>query len=161
MLFLIYGTFTAILTFGFSASLFYFLPKYPAERHAYVSQTLIVLSTVGVLGGALLFTFREHIAVGLNNPALSSYIPFLALFVVLSLVTELLETLMLTLKQAALAAVTCFASELFKGSLMIAAALLTHSMMILLLACVVWSGCRVLALLVYLRKIPLPVWAIP
>ena len=160
-LFLIYSTFTAMLTFGFSASLFYFLPKYPAERNAYVFQTLLVLSTVGVLGGALLFIFRESIALGLNNPALSSYMPYLAIFIVLSLVSELLETLMLTLKQAAWAAATCFASELFRGSLMIAAAVLTHSIMILLLAGVVWSGCRLLALLIFLCKQPLPVWITP
>jgi O-antigen/teichoic acid export membrane protein len=160
-LFLIYSTFTAMLTFGFSGSLFYFLPKFPTERSAYITQTLLVLSTLGVLGAVILLSFREQIAAGLNNPALSSYIPYLAIFVVLSLVTEILETLMLTLKRAALAAVTCFASELFKGSLMIAAALLTHSMMILLFACVIWSACRVLALLVYLRKVSLPVWTIP
>lgn len=158
-LFLIHSTLVTILTLGFSASLFYFLPRHPQERQAYVSQTLFVLSISGTFGGMVLVAFKAQVAQALNNPALETYIPYLAVFTVLSLITEMLENLMVTFKQAALAALTSFGSELLKGAMMIGAAVLTRSMVVLVIAAVVWSTCRFVTLLVYLRKLDLPLWA--
>lgn len=158
-LFLIHGTLVSVLTLGFSASLYYFVPRHPESWRAYVSQTLLVLCASGGLGATGLLAFKAQVAQAMNNPNLESYIPFLAAFTVLSLITGVLENLMVTVKQVGLAALTAFGSELLRGAMMIGAAVLTHSMVVLVVAAVLWSACRFIALLVYLRKLDLPLWA--
>lgn len=160
-LFLIHSTLISILALGFSASLFYFLPCHPDQAQSYISQTLFVLFAAGLCGALGLVIFKTPLAELLNNPELSSYIPYLAVFTCLSLVTELIETLMVTFKRAELAAVTYFLSELLRGSLIIAAAVLTHSMIVLIAACAVWSLLRVIALIAYLNNLPFSLWLKP
>ena len=105
--------------------------------------------------------FKDQVARLLNNPELAGYIPYLAVFIVLTLVTNVLETLMVAIKQANLAAWTFFGSELSRGALMIGAALLTRSMMMLIAATLVWSVFRFITLMVYLRYLNVPLWMVP
>lgn len=158
-LFLIHATLASILTFGFSASLYYFVPRHEgAERHAYVSQTLLILAGLGGGGAGLLVAFRAQVAQALNNPDLASYIPALAVFIVLSLVASVLETLMVILKQARMAALTNLCSEMLRAGVMIGVSVLLHSMMALVLAALAWAGCRFVVLLAYLRRQGMPWW---
>lgn len=152
-LFLIHSTVVSILTLGLSASLFYFIPRYPDECQAYISQTLLILLLTGLLGALSLVILRKPLGDFLNNPQLSPNIPYLAAFITLYLVTELLESIMVAFKRAELAAITFFFSELVRGSLMIAAAVFTHSIMVLIIACVAWCAFRVVALIAYLKSL--------
>lgn len=158
-LFLIHGTLVAILAFGFSASLYYFVPRHASrEQHAYVSQTLLILASLGLAGAGLLVAFKAQVAALLNNPAVEQYLPYLAAFTVLTLVASVLETLMVILKQAKLAAVTNVASEFLRAAAIIGIVVLTRSMLVLVLAWLAWAGVRFIALLVYLRKLGVPGW---
>jgi O-antigen/teichoic acid export membrane protein len=160
-LFLIHSTVMAILTFGFSASLYYFVPRCEGhERRAYIAQTLLILAGFGMVGAWFLAAFRGQIAEVLNSPKLGEYLPYLAAFTMLSLVASVLETLMVTLKQAAWAAVTNLASEFVRAALIIGVSVATRSMLALVLAALVWSGGRVLALLLYVRGLEV-LWWIP
>lgn len=155
-LFLICGTLLSILTFGFSASLSYFLPREPHERHVYVSQTLLAFTGLGIFGASILIAFKSSVALILNNSGLEDYLPYLAAFVLLSLITSVFEPLMISVKDVKLASVTSFFSELLRATLIVGASILTHSMLILIVALGVWGGCRLVGLLVYLHKLKIP-----
>jgi O-antigen/teichoic acid export membrane protein len=159
-LFLIHGTLVTILTFGFSASLYYFVPRHtPHEQQSYVTQTLFMLTVLGLAGAGLLVAFKSQIAQTLNNPGLEQYLPYLAAFTVLSLVASVLETLMVILKRAKQAAVTSLGSEVLRAGLMIGAAVLTRNMLVLVLAALAWAGCRFMVLLAYLRWLGISWWS--
>ena len=160
-LFLIHATLVATLTFGFTASLFYFVPHHAKQRHQYVAQTVLALFVIGLVGAGVLIGLKSQVARLLNDPDVEGYIPYVAVFVVLSLVATCLESLMIILKQARAAASTALVSELLRAGLMIAAAAITHSMFVLVLAALAWAACRAAALLVYLRKMKMPLWTPP
>lgn len=161
-LFLLHGTLLAVLTFGFSASLYYFVPRHAArEQRIYISQTLLVLSIAGIAGAAALAVFRDPIARAFNNPGLGDFLPYLAAFTLLTLVASLLETLMIVLKRPELASLTNFSSELCRAVVMTAAALLTQSMLAVVLAALVWAAGRTAVLAGYLRRLGVAWWRPP
>jgi O-antigen/teichoic acid export membrane protein len=161
-LFLIHSTMVSVLAFGFSASLYYFVPRHASdERLAYIFQTVLILSGLGLLGAYGLVAFKSEVAAALNNPNLEAYMPYLAAFMVVSLVTSVLEILMINLKQAELAAITNLGSELFKAAVMIAVSVWTHSMLALVLAALAWAVCRFIVLIVYLRRWGMAWWLPP
>jgi O-antigen/teichoic acid export membrane protein len=161
-LFLIHATLASILTFGFSSSLFYFVPRESDGRHRYESQTLLALFALALVGAAALIALKSQIARALNDPALESYIPYLAALTGLSLITTpILESLMIIFKQARLSAATSLVSELLRAGLMIGAAMLTHNMLDILLAALAWAVFRFIALMAYLRAMHIPVWTKP
>lgn len=160
-LFLIHATLSTILTFGFSSSLFYFVPRESDRRHPYVSQTLLALFVLAIAGAGGLIALKSPVARALNDPKLEAYIPYVAVLTALSLITIFLESLMIILKQARLAAATSLVSELFRAGLMIGAAVLTHDMLIIVLAALAWAGCRFVALLLYLRRMGIAVLTMP
>ena len=160
-LLLVHITLLSVLTFGFSASLYYFVPRHLGlERSAYMSQTVMILAGLGLAGAAGLVVFKSSIARALNNPDLETYLPYLAVFTALSLVAYVLEIIMVVLKQAKLAAVTNIGSELVRAMLVIGTALATRSVLAILLAMLVWAGTRLAALLVYLRSLGMS-WSLP
>ncbi len=152
-LFLIYGTFISTLSFGFTASLYYFLPREPGRRHIYISQALLVLCIAGFLGALAVVALKAPIARALNNPLLEVHLPYFAAFLILSLVTSVIEILMISLKEAKLASLTYLTSEMLRAFLVIGAAVFTHDMLIVILALILWGVCRLGGLLLYLRRI--------
>jgi len=150
-LLLIQGTLTPTLAMGFAASLYYFLPRHPEERAMYVSQTLALLLALGTSGAILLIAFKARIGLGLNNVELEPYIPWLAAFVLMYLLASMLEDLMVISKQAPLAMLTIMASEVLRATMVALAAILTGDMFYVVLALLAWAGCRLTALLLYLR----------
>lgn len=150
-LLLIQGTLTPMLAMGFATSLFYFIPRRPEEKSGYISQTLALLLVMGILGAALLVAFKSQIGLGLGNADLEPYIPWLAVFVLMSLLTSLLEDLMVISKRAPLAMLTIMVSEVLRATMVTLAALLTGDIFFVVLALLVWAGCRLCALLLYLR----------
>lgn len=160
-LLLIHGSLTSMLALGVSASLFYFVPGHPDEREAYIFQTLIILLGLGMLGAGMLVAAKVPVARALNNPNLEMYIPYLGLFIVLSMITSLLDSLMIIFKQAKLATVTIVGFELLRATLMIASTILTRSMLTVLVALLVWELSRLTALLIYLRGLGIPLVSRP
>jgi len=157
-LFLVHETLIAILTLGLVASLYYFIPNDPVHRRVYIFNTLLALTVVGVIALGTLVAFKAQVAWLLNNPRLESYLPLMALFTELCLVTSILESLMVIVKQVRLAAVTGLISEALRAMLVIAAALWTQAMEVVVIGLLVWAGCRVVTLIVYLRNMGIRSW---
>lgn len=150
-LFLVHDTLASVLTVGLVASLYYFVPSHPADRHAFICNTILVLAVLGALGAGALVAFRRQAAWLLNNPQIEPYLPYLAVFTALCLVTSVLEGLMVVAKQARLAALTAVVSEGLRAAMVVAGAIWTQQMQVVVAALLVWAACRVTALLVYLR----------
>lgn len=150
-LFLIQGTFAAMLTLGLPASLFYFVPRHPDERHLYLSQTLFVLLAVGLACGLALVAFRSQVASGINNPAAETYLPYVALLVLTSLATSTLETTMVATNDVKLAAGIIPLSELAKSGLIVGGALLWGDLRLVVAAACAWGLMRLGFLTGYLR----------
>jgi O-antigen/teichoic acid export membrane protein len=157
-LFLIHETLWMCLSLGLSASLYYFIPLYLREWRAYVYQTLFLVACLGIAGAGGLVVFRSQVASLLNSPDIEPYLPYLAMYTGISLVTSNLENIMVILKQSRLVALTTVLSDFLRALLMIGAAVWTHSMLLLVLAALIWMICRLIMLLVYLRALGVSWW---
>lgn len=160
-LFLLHETLLMIFMFGLSASLYYYIPQYSKEWRAYVSQTLFLLGCFGLVGGGGLVLFKSQVAGLLNNPEIEPYLPYLAIYTGISLLTANLENIMVVLKQSRLVAATIVLSDFLRALLMIGAAVWTHSMLVLVLAALGWMVCRLIMLLLYLRTLGVSWWVRP
>jgi O-antigen/teichoic acid export membrane protein len=160
-LLLVHETLVSVLALGLAASLFYFVPHFPDQRRAYVSNVVFALAAAAAVGLGTVVAFKAQIAWLLNNPALEASLPLLAVFTGFCLVTSALESLMIITKHARLAAVTVFVSEGLRAGLVLAAALWTHDVQGIVIALVAWGGCRVVTLVVYLRTLGIRTWARP
>jgi O-antigen/teichoic acid export membrane protein len=150
-LFLVQDTLASLLTVGLAASLYYFIPSHPTERHAFIVNTVLALAVLGALGGGALVVFRHQVVWLLNNPQIDPYLPYLGGFIEFSLVASILEGLMVVAKQARLAALTAVISEGLRAAMVLAGAMWMQQMKIVVAALLVWAACRVSALFVYLR----------
>jgi O-antigen/teichoic acid export membrane protein len=154
---LLHASLGPMLALGIAASLYYFVPAHPEEREAYISQTLVLLAALGALGACALAAARRPVAAALNSPELEPHLPAVGVLIVLSMLTWLLDSLMIIFKQTWLATATILASEVLRAAAMIGVATVTGSVAAVLLALVVWEGVRLLGLLVYLRRLGLSV----
>jgi O-antigen/teichoic acid export membrane protein len=157
-LFLVHETLVSILTLGLVASLYYFVPNDPAHRRAYISNTLLALAVVGTIGLGALVALKAQVAWLLSNPRLQLYLPAMALFTGFCLVTSMLESLMVILKQVRLAALTGLVSDVLRAAMVIGAALWIREMGAVVMALLLWVGCRTITLIVYLRTLGIRPW---
>ena len=102
-LFLISSTLFFIAQFGFASSLYYFLPRAAEAAGRYVGNALTFLTAIGVLSVAFLSLARSGVALTLNNPGLAPYLPLLAAYTALLIVTVILEIVMICRGQYLLA----------------------------------------------------------
>lgn len=151
-LFLLHGTLLVLLSCGVSSSLYYFLPRDVNDRNAYIFQTLVLLTALGTLGFAGLLLLKGSLSVWLNNANLEPLIPYLGVVTALTLISSILEIVMITAGQAKLASATIVISEFVKAVLIISAIVGTQSMLALLIAMMVLGFLRMAVLVLYLTK---------
>jgi O-antigen/teichoic acid export membrane protein len=103
-LLLLYQTVSGVAIFGFPQGLLYFLPQLdPARRKAFVRLTTLILATLGLLGGGVLFLLRGPLTGSFEGDA-RQLVPLMALYIVLDLPTLALPNLLIGLGRAPLAA---------------------------------------------------------
>jgi O-antigen/teichoic acid export membrane protein len=151
-LFLIYGTLFAIAQVGMAESLYYFLPSETAQKGRYVVNVLLVLGGLGIGALWLLQAQQERIAALLNNPALTPYLPLTGLFLLLMLVSLVLEIVMTADKKHLGASVAYALTDLCKAALMLLPVLLFGDLFWLLLGAVAFALARLVVTLVYLDR---------
>jgi O-antigen/teichoic acid export membrane protein len=151
-IFLIYGTLLAVAQVGMAESLYYFLPSEATRKGHYVINVLVVLSLLGTAALLLLQWQQERIAALLNNPALAPYLPLTGLFLLLMLVSLVLEIVMTAGKQHVGASVAYALTDLCRAILMLIPVLLFGDLFWLLLGAVAFALCRLVVTLIYLRR---------
>ena len=150
-LFLIYGTLFGICQLGLAESLYFFLPSDARRAGAYVRNAIFVLGVSGVVCMIALWTQRSGIAGLLNNEYLSDHIFLIAVFLMLMLMSVVLEIVMTARKQNLSASVAYALSDLLRAVLCVLPALWFGVLRWLLIGVVVFAGCRLAATIFYLR----------
>jgi O-antigen/teichoic acid export membrane protein len=151
-LFLIYGTLFAVAQVGMAESLYYFLPSEATRKGHYVINVLVVLSLLGIASLALLQWQQDRIAALLNNPALAPYLPLTGLFLLLMLVSLVLEIVLTAEKRHFGASVAYALTDVTRAALMLLPVLLFGDLFWLLLGTVAFALCRLMATLSYLTR---------
>lgn len=151
-LFLIYTTLYCVGQLGMSESLFYFLPANPRLGGRYALNAMLVLSLAGGVCLAGLWAGQSAIAAWFNNPSLAGYLPLLGLFLVLMLMSTVVEIVMTARKRHGYASVTYAASDLVRACLFIVPVLWFASLEWLLYGAIAFALLRLCATLCYLYR---------
>jgi len=149
--FLIFGTLYGVLQFGMAESLYYFLPSDSRQTGKYVVNTVLIMFTAGTVSCIILWLIRPHIAIWLNNPGLTEYILLIGIFLVLMLMSVILEIVMTVRRQNVLASATYALSDLLRSVLCIVPAIVLGELKWLLFGMIVFALCRAGATLFYLK----------
>jgi O-antigen/teichoic acid export membrane protein len=91
---LILSSFSAILPFGLTNSLFYFFPAYPKEKNVYLSRTIGLMFVFGVLFSLLFALFNRQIGDYLQNSQLHSFHIYLSAAIGMLTLSALIETVL-------------------------------------------------------------------
>jgi O-antigen/teichoic acid export membrane protein len=147
----IFSTFMPILQFGLTQSLFYFFPRRPAERGILVTQTLLLLSALGLLFAVGLIFARGWVAAYFDQPAMADFAYWIGPYTALMVVSSTIEVLTIVEQNAALTFWVIMGSEGLRALLVVAVAVLTRDVGMMLVALTVFSAARTLFVIVHCR----------
>jgi O-antigen/teichoic acid export membrane protein len=136
---------------GLAESLFYFLPKNPAQGGRYAVNAVAMLFISGIVCAAGLLINPSAIASWMSNPTLVHYMPVIGAYLVFMLMGTVLEITMISFKRYKLAAATYVSSDLLRAFFLVIPALITGSLMWALTSSVVFLFLRVCAIFGYFR----------
>ena len=94
-LFLIQSTVYLIAQCGMATSLYYFLPKVPSDAGRYLANSLVFLGLAGLSGLAAVTWAAPALARLLSNNALSRYLPWMGLYLFLTMIASTLEIVLI------------------------------------------------------------------
>lgn len=126
-LFLVFTTLLPFGQMGVTQGLYYFLPREPDKKDAVVAQTFLFVIITGAFCLLGLFFFRERIAVFMNSPEMTQYLPVVAFYVFFMIVSSFTETLMIAEGKARLSSIVRVISEFARSLTVIITAILTRS----------------------------------
>jgi O-antigen/teichoic acid export membrane protein len=152
-LFLIYMTIYGVAQLGAAESLYYFVPKKPGEAARSISNSLATLALAGTLSLTVLFVTRDRVAIWMGNPAVATELPFLALFLTLTLISAAFEIVIVSRNEPAKAAVVYAASDIARTASFVIPAIAFRSLHAVLIGGVVFAALRVAAMLVYFSMV--------
>lgn len=144
-LFLIFTTLFCLAQMGMAESLYYFLPRRPAESGRLLVNSLAVLGLSGAVAAAALTLGADRIAGWLSNPALARHLPLLGVFLLLMLVAAALEIGLLCWHRYLAATASYAVSDLVRAALLVVPAVVTGDLRWLVAGAVAFAAVRVLA----------------
>ncbi len=163
-IFLLQLTFIMLLDLGLPASLYYFLQHDDQARRQYISQSLAVLGLAAVVGGVAIVVGEPWWGKAFHDNHLGPLAPQLAVFLGTTLVSSVLEAILIARQQARQAAVAYGLSDVALAALVLGTILSGGGVSGILWAVIVVHAARIAALLLYLRRARLlslarPSWA--
>jgi len=150
--FLIYATLYGLAQAGMAESLYYFIPRQPAEAGRRVMNALATLALVAVGCAGLLYVKRTAIATWMTNPDLARYMPLLAVFLGFTLVSAGFEIVMVSRKQHSAAAAAYAGSDLARTACLVVPALAVWGLRGVLVGAATFAALRLAAMLVYFGR---------
>jgi len=152
-LFLIFNILLPIIDLGITNSLYYFMPRYPDEKGAFVGQALILTILPCIFSLACCLFIPEKIAQAFTHEIqIGQFISFLGFFAISWHLSNLFEVVLIVEKKAFGAGVVTFLSEAARSLVTIAIVLSGYGLKGLLVALVALGGCRCLFMAYYLLK---------
>jgi O-antigen/teichoic acid export membrane protein len=143
-LFLLSFTASAILPFGLSQSLYFFVPRSTAPR-VWFAQTLTFLAAAGTLGALGIWAAGPLIASWLSNPALLAHAGELALYTGLFVAGAPLEISMTSRGRTRIAAATYLTSDALRAAALALPAALGYGLHVMMGAMIAFAAIRVAA----------------
>jgi len=129
-----------LFALGIPISLFYFLPKLAqGKRKFFVVQTLLILSSLGVLAATAMYGFSGLLSELFNNPRLESLLKITDLFALFTLPTLALEGVLVTFGRTIVFAVYTILDRLFLLAFIAASAYWFNSIEALCITLVVFG----------------------
>jgi O-antigen/teichoic acid export membrane protein len=151
-LFLIQSTVSLIVQLGMGTSLYYFLPKSPADAGRYVANSVVFLGIAGLAGMALLMAGAPALGRWLSNNELSRYLGWMGLYLFLTMIASTLEVVLISRRRYLWASASYALSDLARAAALILPALLLRNLTWLLAAAAAVAFLRVAVALVYFRR---------
>ena len=149
--FLVYATLFGVLQLGMAESLYYFVPKQPEHTGRYVCNAMATLAAAGLACTVALHVARPALAEWLG-PTLAQYVLPLGLFLTFTLISTVLEIVMISRKRHMTAAVTYALSDIVRTLLFIIPALAFASLRAVFLGATIFAGLRLAATVVGLWR---------
>lgn len=146
-LFLIYATLYAVGQVGMAESLYYFLPRRPEQGGRYLANSLIVLSGSGAMLCAVLWLGRDQVATWLSNPSLARFLPWIGLYLLLTLAAAGLEITLLCRGRFLTATAVYAGSDLLRALALTLPVLWLGGLWWLLVGAVAFAAARLAAFL--------------
>ena len=146
--FLLYGTLYGLAQLGMAESLYYFVPRNAARTPRYVCNALITLAAAGLACLAALYVWRSQIAARLTNATLADYMFLAGLFLMLMLMSTVLEIVMVSRKKHLMAAVTYACSDIVRTLFFILPAFLVGSLRAVFIGATAFAAVRVMLLVI-------------
>jgi O-antigen/teichoic acid export membrane protein len=151
-LFLLYATLYYIAQFGIAESLFYFLPTASHRAGRYVANAMLCLTATGLACWMLLGAASPTLASWLNNPELMPYLTWIGAFLLLMLVSSVLEIAMVARGRYVLASATYGISDVLRAVFFVLPALAFRHIDVLLIGAVSFAVLRLAATLAYVVR---------
>jgi O-antigen/teichoic acid export membrane protein len=151
-LFLIYATLYGLAQAGMAESLYYFIPRQPDEAGRRVANAIVTLVVAAVGCAALLYAARTAIAVWMTNADLARYLPLVAVFLGLALVSAVFEIVMISRKEHLAAASVYAASDLARTACLVVPALAIGGLRGVMAGAATFAALRLTAMAVYLGR---------
>jgi O-antigen/teichoic acid export membrane protein len=145
-----------VLPLGVTMSLYYFVPREPERRGAWLGQALAFTTLAGALAAVLLLAAEPLLLPRLGGPSLARALPWIAALAALLLAGSSLDVGLNSLGKVRAGAVVRVATDLGRGLAMIAGALWTRSVLGVLAGAAVATAARAVVGVVLLgREAPL------
>jgi O-antigen/teichoic acid export membrane protein len=151
-IFLIYAVLFGIAQLGMAESLYYFLPRKSAKDGRIVLNSVITLAFAGSVCLAGLTAFAGRIAASLGNPEVARYVLPLGAFLLLMLITAVLEIAMIARKAYLLASFTYASSDAVRALCLIVPALVWKTLDALMAGVIVFGVLRLLSTVWFLAR---------
>jgi O-antigen/teichoic acid export membrane protein len=151
-IFLVYGTLYNMAQFGMAESLFYFLPLAPHKGGRYIANSILMLAATGLVCLGALTVGAPRIAHLLGNAALTPYIPWMGVYLLLTIVSAVLEIVMTSRKRFVMAASVYAFSELLRAAAFIVPVLLIGRLEWLLAGAIAFAAIRLIVTLFHVAR---------
>jgi O-antigen/teichoic acid export membrane protein len=151
-LFLIWGTIYSTAQLGMASSLYYFIPRQPRVAGQYVANSLLFLAAAGLCCLGALVTSAPKLGHWLSNNQLPQYLPWIGLYICLTMFTMVLEIVLVSRGRYLWAATSYGISDIARAAAFILPALLFRQLEWILKAAVIVAGLRAAITLWYFRR---------
>ena len=150
-LFLIHGTLLGIAQLGMAESLYYFLPNASQNGGRYVLNATLAVAIAGLLCFGALVTAGSPISSLMGNSRLSPLLPFLGVFLLLTVASYALEITMIARQRYLWASCSYALSDLARATFCLIPLLVLPTLEVLLLGAIAFALLRLGAAWWYLQ----------
>jgi O-antigen/teichoic acid export membrane protein len=146
-LFLIYATLYGLAQVGVAESLYYFVPRHPADAGRHAVNAVGTLAVMGLASAALITLAAPHVATWLRNPELAETLWLLGAFLALMLTSAAFEIVLVARTHYKAAAWTYAASDVARATLVLFPAMALWGLRGVLWGAITFAALRVVAML--------------